>query len=73
MLSPDFFNQVFTKTEGKNTYEAYVSKYPYSTMVLYSTKTMTPLAALLFKPHDKNVTPILTGRPSPSGITEPYF
>ena len=54
--------------DSKVFYEGYKATYSRSTMVLFSNKTRTPLAALVFHAKDPGVMSLLTGRPAPSGI-----
>jgi hypothetical protein len=42
-------------------------------MVLFSRKTKYPLAALSFKADDVGCLSMLTGRPAPSGASDPHF
>jgi hypothetical protein len=75
MLDTDFFRAVKHDVAPKDNfeYEAYVAKYARSTMVLYSRKTHTPLAALVLKADDPGALSVLTSRPTPPGQNEPYF
>lgn len=54
--------------DSKVSYEGYSATYSRSTMVLFSNKTRTPLAALVFHAKDPGVMSLLTGRPTPAGI-----
>lgn len=75
MLDTDYFRAVKHDVAPKDNfeYEAYVAKYARSTMVLYSRKTHTPLAALVLKADDPGALSVLTSRPTPPGQTDPYF
>jgi hypothetical protein len=73
MIDPHFFTRVSAEDNKQVRHEAYKAKYARSTMVLYSTKTRTPLAALVFKAEDPGCLSLLTGRPTPGQATEPYF
>jgi hypothetical protein len=72
-LDNRFFQLITVKHHGGVEYEAYKSVYVRSTMVLFSRKTKTPLAALTFKAEDVGCLSMLTGRPSPRNDPRPYF
>ena len=73
-LDQRFFKQV-AKSEPKDgfVYQGYIAEYARSTMVLFSKKTGTPLAALVLGTPDRGVLSVLTERPSPGEAPEPYF
>jgi hypothetical protein len=73
MLATEFFKHVETREVGDVTYEGYKAHYARSTLVLYSKRTKTPLAALIFKAEDVGTLALLTSRPSPHGIATPHF
>ena len=73
MLDQRFFER-FQSTPHKNsTLEAYKAVYARSTLVLFSRKTRTPMAALTLRARDVGCLGMLTGRPSPKNASEPYF
>lgn len=73
MLDYRFFERVATTNYKECTLESYKAVYARSTMVLFSRKTGTPLAALTLKADDVGCLSMLTGRPSPKASKEPYF
>jgi hypothetical protein len=85
-LDSSFFQRVQDSTQdsiqeqpsvsSNVSYEGYKATYSRSTMVLFSNKTRTPLAALVFRAKDPGVMSLLTGRPVPPGSQSPdasYF
>jgi len=72
-LDSQFFEYVKHQDKENARYEAYKARYARSTMVLFSKKTRSPLAALIFHAQDPGVMSLLTGRPAPPGSTEPHF
>lgn len=76
-VSSTFFTLVKeqdSKTDRSVQNQAYKAVYARSTMVLYSKKTGTPLAALVFKADDPGCLSLLTGRPPPKNeSSDAYF
>ena len=72
MLDQRFFERIATTPHKDSVIESYKAVYARSTMVLYSRKTRTPLAALTLKADDVGCLSMLTGRPSPPSSSEPY-
>jgi len=72
-LDPNFFERCSTTTHKGSKLEAYRAIYARSTMVLFSRKTHTPIAALTFAADDKGCLGMLTGRPAPPDASETYF
>jgi len=73
ILDNTFFKLLQQQDIGQTRYQAYQSKYTRSTMVLFSKKTKTPLAALVLTASDPGVLALLTSRQSPKGVTDTYF
>mmetsp|Transcript_12353 Transcript_12353/g.19896 ORF Transcript_12353/g.19896 Transcript_12353/m.19896 type:complete len:560 (+) Transcript_12353:77-1756(+) len=76
LLNQRFFKLLSTKEVEGNAgciYECYQAINSRSTMVLFSKKTATPLAALMIQAEDLGCMSMITGRPSPGDATEPYF
>jgi hypothetical protein len=73
VLDTCFFERIATTKHKDSLLESYKAVYARSTMVLFSRKTRTPLAALTLKANDVGCLSMLTGRPSPKGSPEPYF
>jgi hypothetical protein len=73
MLDRRFFEQVGSTTQKGLLFETYRAVYARSTMVLFSRKTKTPLAALTLKADDVGCMSMFTGRPAPRNATETYF
>lgn len=73
MLDRRFFERCKCTSHKGLLFESYKAVYARSTMVLFSRKTRTPLAALTLSTRDVGCLSMFTGRPSPSGSEEPYF
>jgi len=73
MLDRRFFERTDTKHNKASLLESYKAVYTRSTMVLFSRKTRTPLAALTIKADDVGCLSMLTGRPSPKDSSDPHF
>ncbi|KAL3800138.1 hypothetical protein HJC23_001059 [Cyclotella cryptica] len=74
MLDSRYFEPVDTKQNHGSILESFKAVYTRSTMVLFSSKTRTPLAALTLKSvNDIGCLSMLTGRPPPKDSTEPHF
>jgi uncharacterized membrane protein YgcG len=69
-LDSRFFTRTTTKDHGSVRYEGYKANQARSTMVLFSTKTKTPLAALILSARDSGVLSLLTSRPKPAAADE---
>lgn len=67
-LDPKFFERCSVTTHGTAQLEAYKAVYPRSTMVLFSRKTHTPLAALTLTAVCLSM---LTGRPALASSDRP--
>jgi hypothetical protein len=76
MLDQQFFTRISVKDDpvGSFRWEAYKAVNTRSSLVLFSRKTGTALAALTLKATDDvGCLSMITGRPSPPNGTEPYF
>lgn len=73
VLDSRFFQRCATTDHKGQMLESYKAVYARSTMVLFSRKSKTPLAALTLKADDVGCLSMLTSRPSPKNATEPYF
>lgn len=69
----EFFDLIKSQEQGSTCFQGYKTKFPRGTMILFSNKTMTPLAALMLHTEDPGVMALLTNRPSPAGAKESYF
>ena len=69
----DYFELIESQINNGVKYEAYKANVTRSSMVLFSKKTATPLAALVFQAEDSGVLSVLTSRPSPPASQEPFF
>jgi len=77
MLDNRFFQlvQAVPETHGNVVVESYKAVYARSTMILYSRKTHTPLAALTLKGDEVDVgcLSMLMARPCPPNNSTPHF
>ena len=73
MLDRRFFESCQCTSHKGAHFESYKAVYARSTMVLFSRKTRTPLAALTLSTRDVGCLSMITGRPSPADTKEPYF
>jgi hypothetical protein len=73
LLDSRFFKLIATKNHRGKTLEAYKALHNRSTMILFSTKSKTPLASLTLNAEDLGCLCMLTARPPPKGATEAYF
>ena len=73
-LDQRYFQRVDNKKHNGSLFESYQAVHTRSTMVLFSTKTRTPLAALTLKStKDIGCLSMLTGRPAPKESAQPHF
>jgi len=73
VLDSRFFQRCATTDHKGQMLESYKAIYARSTMVLFSRKSKTPLAAMTLKADDVGCLSMMTRRPSPKNATEPYF
>eukprot|EP00980_Cylindrotheca_fusiformis_P003606 scaffold810_cov117-Cylindrotheca_fusiformis.AAC.1 len=74
-LDPSFFERVKSNYKQKENVmaEFFKSAFPQSTLVLFSKRTATPLAALTLTTDHPECLSMFTARPPPAMATEDYF
>jgi hypothetical protein len=73
ILDQQFFEKVATRNHRGNILEAYKAVHNWIMMVLFSMKTLMPLASLTLKADDLGCLSMLTARPPPKEAHEAYF